>query len=97
MKASAMQSMHQYEVRRAKVTQRRSDPLRHGFVLNVISTKVERSLDVSEIVRDSSTSLGMTIDIDASRQRQSLDFLRGLRIKNPVESLCIIQCWAFCG
>jgi hypothetical protein len=28
---------------------------------------------------------GMTIDIDASRQRRSLDFLRGLRIKNAVE------------
>jgi hypothetical protein len=26
-----------------------------------------------------------------------LDFLRGLRIKNAVEVLCIIRCWVFCG
>ena len=34
--------------------------LSHKVNLNVISTEVERSLDVSKIARDSSTSLGMT-------------------------------------
>ena len=34
--------------------------LSHNVNLNVISTEVERSLDVSETIRDSSTPLGMT-------------------------------------
>jgi hypothetical protein len=61
---------------------------------------VERSRDISRCsdFRNSQRFLDFARnDKEGANRLRPLDFLRGLRIKNAVEVLCIILCWGFCG